>query len=306
MKHLLTLMVLTAIMISPTAAQEATPLRVQGVDFVANYYAPTKSDTGQVTDKKYGVIMLTGSAGGFVSSEAKKFAALGHPVLSLAYFFRKKGKNLPADAGKIAHALEDIPLEYFDAPKKWLMARSETKMNGVIVIGYSKGAELALVLAAHDPDYKAVIAVAPSSVVWSGIAAEGPITQSSSSWSLDGKPLPFIPYISREVFRHSDLGLYSMTNWHIASIASMTDAQALRDATIKVAKITVPLLLLSGGKDLAWPSNEMAMSICKKINAVQNNPTCHHINYPDAPHMLGDPTPDADREMSDFLKSVNQ
>ena len=47
-----------------------------------------------------------------------------------------------------------IPLEYFDAPKKWLKDRLETRNNGVIVIGVSKGAELSLLLASNNQDYK--------------------------------------------------------------------------------------------------------------------------------------------------------
>ena len=68
----------------------------------------------------------------------------------------------------VPETLKLISLEYFDAPKKWLMERSHTRDDGCIIYGLSKGAELALVLASYDSDYKAVVALVPSHVVWQG------------------------------------------------------------------------------------------------------------------------------------------
>ncbi|MBT6210887.1 MAG: hypothetical protein HOI35_12820 [Woeseia sp.] len=73
------------------------------------------------------------------------------------------------DSDLVPETLELISLEYFDAPKKWLMERSHTRGDGCSIYGLAKGAELALVLASHDSDYKAVVALAPSHVVGQGI-----------------------------------------------------------------------------------------------------------------------------------------
>ena len=83
---------------------------------------------------------------------ARLIAEMGYEVLSLAYFDRNGSALVP-------ESLEMIPLEYFVAPKKWLMERINTRNDGVIIYGLSKGAELALVLASHDKDYKAAKAL---------------------------------------------------------------------------------------------------------------------------------------------------
>lgn len=256
------------------------------------------------------MIVLSGSGGGYATSNAQEIASLGYPVLSLAYF-AKDIRPIPLDHlnldPPLPDTLEMIPLEYFVEPKRWLMHEAETRNDGVIVIGYSKGAELALVLAAHDPQYKGVIAVAPSSVVWAGIPKRPtPITSASSSWSLDGEPIAFVPYISRDTFRNAGTGLYSMKNWHIASLASVTDASLMQEAFIKVENVRSPLLLLSGGMDSAWPAKEMAANICERVNADKNDGLCIHKNYEDAPHMLGDAAADAEKEMAKFLNLINQ
>lgn len=301
-------LILTVFVTSSVRAEDAGPNAINDVNFAANYY-PTAGQSATKA-KKYGVIVLTGSAGGYATSYAKKIASMGFPVLSLAYF-AKDIRPIPLDHLELNPPLPDtlemIPLEYFDAPKQWLADRAETRNDGVIIIGYSKGAELALVLAAHDPQYKGVIAVAPSSVVWSGIPnSPTPITSASSSWSLNGKPLAFVPYIARDTFRNAGTGLYSILNWHIASIASVSDAKAMEAAFIEVENIRSPLLLLSGGKDTVWPSNEMATYVCNRVNAIKDDGLCSHLNFENAPHLLGDATADADQEIARFLRLLNQ
>jgi len=234
--------------------------------FVADYFPSGKQGN-------YGVIVLTGSAGGKTNEMAEAIANLGYPTLSLAYF----------RDGPLPEALELIPLEYFEAPKQWLMDQKETRADGVLILGLSKGAELALVLAAHDADYKGTVAVAPSSVVWSGIPKDtSTIAQASSSWSLNGKPLDHVPYVSRTGLKKA--GLSKMVYWHTASLAN---AEAVEKALIRVENIHSPFLLLTGGKDSVWPAKHMAESLCGKANTPENASVCTHINYDEAGHMAG-------------------
>jgi len=279
-------------------AQDAKPHLVTGVNFDANYFASESNG-------KYGVIVLTGSGGGKATDTAKRIADMGYPVLSLAYF------NDRFDDGVIPDALEMIPLEYFEAPQKWLMNREETRNDGVIVLGLSKGAELALVLATHDAQYKGVIAVGPSAVVWAGIPRDrSTLTSASSSWSVKGKPLAFVPYIPREGLMMA--GLNKFIDWHTASLIN---AKAVEKALIKVEKIQSPILLLSGGQDLSWPANRMAAAVCKRANSIKNEALCTHVNYENAGHMIGsnrqfnvdsDAGVAAHKEIAKFLSSLNQ
>ena len=126
------LITLLALVQASVHAQGTEPVAVTGVSFDADHFAAESNG-------RYGVIVLTGSGGGKANDAARLIAEMGYDVLSLAYFDRAGSELVP-------ETLEMIPLEYFDAPKKWLMERGNTRDDGVVLYGLSKGAELALVL----------------------------------------------------------------------------------------------------------------------------------------------------------------
>ena len=81
----------------------------------------------------------------------------------------------------------DIPLELF-------LDRVDGLVEGcdrVLVFGTSFGSEAALLTGALHSEVDAVVAFAPSDVVWAGVRADGSIT---SHWTLDSVPLPFVPF----------------------------------------------------------------------------------------------------------------
>lgn len=263
-------------------AQDIESSPVISVDFDADYY-----DYGSAGN--YGVIVLTGSGGGKADYTATQIAAMGYDVLSLAYFDRSGSEVVP-------DTLELIPLEYFEAPKKWLMNRPNTRSDGVVLYGLSKGAELALVLASFDKEYKAVIALAPSNVVWQGNPKNfADLMSSPSSWSRQGQGLPFVPYISTE--ERDRLGF---SNRHEASL---TNRKAVEEALIEVENITGPVLLISGGADSNWPSSSMAEQICEDVNSA-GAATCNHIEYEEGDHLLSEHQLESFAEVSQFLDLV--
>ncbi|PCI78239.1 MAG: dienelactone hydrolase [SAR86 cluster bacterium] len=261
-------------------AQGIESVPVPNVNFDANFF-----ESG--SQNKYGVIVLTGSGGGKADYTAERIASMGYDVLSLAYFDRVGTSVVP-------ETLELIPLEYFDAPKKWLIERPGTRHDGVILYGLSKGAELALVLASFDDDYKAVVALAPSYVVWEGQGSQRG-SSSPSSWSRNGQGLPFVPYISRE--ERDRLGF---TNMHAASL---TNEVAVENAQIGVERINGPILLLSGGMDDAWPSSSMGDKICTTVNS-ETESKCEHVTYEDGDHLLSRYQTESFAEVARFLNSV--
>ncbi len=261
-------------------AQESDAVKVSGVNFDANYFSSNHNG-------KYGVIVLTGSDGGKADYTAGRIAAMGFNVLSLAYFDKNGSEQVP-------DTLKMIRLEYFEEPKNWLMGLEGTKNDGVILYGLSKGAELALVLASLDSEYKGVVALAPSHVIWA--APRDPSPTPSSSWSMQGKGLPFLPYISSE--RKEELGI---PNWHEASL---TDKAAVKNALIKVENIRHPILLLSGEKDNAWPSTKMGEIICTKANKV-NPSSCRHVSYENGDHLLTNYQNESFGEVETFLNSLS-
>jgi len=266
------LLIITFTIMTVTAHAGKTDINtVKQVGFDADYFPAA-------TTEKYGVILLSGSGGGKAIEMAKRIANMGYSVLSLAYFYEDIQKN------NLPTTLEMIPLEYFDAPKNWLKGRPETRNDGVIVLGISKGAELSLVLATQDPEYKAVVAVAPSSVIWAGISSDTSSEASKvSSWSHNGKGLPFVPLELKSRNNLKKAGLYKFADMYTTSIGV---ASNIDQALIKVEKIKAPTLLISASNDFVWPANAMASAICRKMNTEQQD-LCKHVNFEHGSHAMG-------------------
>lgn len=215
------------------------------------------------------IIVLGGSEGGWLSSspEAALLASHGYTALALAYFqgFQASDPRLAS----LPKMLMNLPLEYFAKAADWLRQQSGVDPKHVGIIGWSKGAEAALITAATFPkDFQAVIAFMPSSVAWSGIEyGPGPI---SSSWTLHGKPLSWInPVINIAMFS-SGKPLAFLDSYQ----AGLKDAAAVDKATIPVEKIAGPVLLVSATDDQIWPSSVMARQIMQRLAA-------HHHAYAD-------------------------
>jgi dienelactone hydrolase len=103
------------------------------------------------------VIVLGGFAGDVREGGAEALAPEGVAALALAYL----------GVGPLPRELVEIPLEYFAEGIDWLMkAQPAIDADRIVVIGNSKGGELALLLGATYPeDVKAVVGYAPSAVV---------------------------------------------------------------------------------------------------------------------------------------------
>jgi len=206
------------------------------------------------------VIMLNGSDGGIPSArDAADLAASGYTVLALAYFRDWNGRpeSLPP-------ALKEIPLEYFFGSIDWLKRRPEVDARRIVLMGQSRGAELALLLASLRPDIAGVIAFSPSSYVWHAVGRHG-----VPAWTLNGQPVPY-----RASAAGSDLPPREL-------FARAAPAPAAR---IRVEAITGPVLLLSSKADMVWPAadyaDEIAAALKRRRRQVIN------LQFDDASHLL--------------------
>src|SRR5579864_7050439 len=120
---------------------------------IAAYFAPRGAK------KLPGLIVLNGSDGGLQPDTAAVLARHGYCTLALAYF----------GIDGLPKYLENIPIETVDRARKLLVSMPEVDKDRIGVVGFSKGAELALLAASHFPSLKAVVGYAPSSVVFEGI-----------------------------------------------------------------------------------------------------------------------------------------
>ncbi|MFZ5843848.1 MAG: dienelactone hydrolase family protein [Pseudomonadota bacterium] len=126
--------------------------RVRDNGLVATYLRP-KGEEKHAT-----VLVVGGSEGGIQSAEqlAYRFAERGWAAMAVAYFGMD---GLPS-------SLANIPLEYFDSAIDWLQQQPHLATNELTVVGTSRGAELALLLASHNAAINRVVAFAPSAVLW--------------------------------------------------------------------------------------------------------------------------------------------
>ena len=215
------------------------------------------------------VLVLGGSEGGVPRDEAVAVAeSTGLACLGLAYF----------GAGHLPRKLVEIPLEYIVNAAHWLLRREPTTNPRIGLLGVSKGAELALLFAATFPEMVgAVVAYAPSSVVFPGIdrSRSGLMR---SSWTFEGRPLPFVPYRGRPRVTLRGIQVAPMYR------SALADHEAAKAAAIPVERIACPVLLVSGDDDQMWPSTMMAEAIAERIRAHDGQLT--HLRYPDVGHQL--------------------
>jgi dienelactone hydrolase len=219
------------------------------------------------------VVMLGGSYGGVPEGLARRLAENGVCAFALGYF---GAPGLPS-------ALEEIPIESL---QRSIESFSERYAGGraVGLLGFSKGAELALVLGAQlGTAIGAIVAVAPSHVVWFGLTPPGPDPDrrsTQSSWSQRGVPLPFLacPPVVMPAF--SEIGLRTDVFFDL----SRHEPAEIDAARIAVERSAGPLLLLSGDDDHQWPSAAMANEIVRRMEENGRADDVINVIYPGAGH----------------------
>lgn len=216
------------------------------------------------------VVVLGGSDGGRPSYWSRLLASAGYSALALSYF----------KAPGVQRRLVEVPVDQVASAAVWLLDRPEVTSDGVAVLGVSKGAELALAAAAFVPTtIRAVVAYAPSAVVFEGIAF-GRNTRLRSSWTLEGRPLPFVPYRRpmRPAFKLRGLSLVPIYT------AALENRDAVARAAIPIECSDAAILLLSGGLDSMWPSAEMAEMLLARLAAAGKAGQATHVHFDQAGH----------------------
>ena len=267
------------IVISLFAASASADILSMKKEGIVGKYFPSSS-----TDKYVSVLVLGGSEGGLPEKLAQTIVDAGFPTLALAYF---NAEGLPQE-------LEKIPLEYFDKAKSWLQKQKNVKSNELIVVGWSKGAELALLLASRDQNIKRVVAIAPSSVVWAGILQDWNKVP-ASSWTEQGEELAHVEFKPTGTV-NGLLDLYTQ---------SLDNRSEKGKANIQVEDIRGNVVLMTGESDEIWPSPQMAKLICEKMN-LKKNGQCQHLNFKGLDHLLNYRFMDkSDPMYQTFIEKIN-
>jgi pimeloyl-ACP methyl ester carboxylesterase len=222
-----------------------------------------------------GVAALGGSDGGTPEYFADLFVPEGFACLALAYWGTPETQAW----------FTEIPLERIERGLRWLASRSETKTHDgrVALVGASRGAELALVVAATFPELVGpVVAYTPSSVVWQGIDLTLPPGETRSSWTLNGQPLAYVSFMPGVGPSQSNDGV----SWLPVMDASLDDAEDLDATMIALEKCTGPVLLVSGGDDHVWPTARMCEMLTDRMASHGRRDGIRHLHYHKAGHML--------------------
>lgn len=218
------------------------------------------------------IITLGGAEGGlsFTRNEADLMAKEGFIIMRFGYF-----KYTSATQGQILKEIRiEKVLEAIEFIKKSHLADS----SRIGLLGVSKGAELALLVASVTSSVKAVAAHVPSHVVWYGLGKKRGLNK--SSWTWKGAPLAFMPYAKPK------------SGWFTKRIAEFYEAglaaypEQIEAAMIRVETISGPVLLTSGGKDDIWPSNFMALELKNRFDKTKFPYAVKHLDFPDAGHGL--------------------
>ncbi|WBY15938.1 acyl-CoA thioester hydrolase/BAAT C-terminal domain-containing protein [Erythrobacteraceae bacterium WH01K] len=243
-----------------------------GGERVAIGDAPANFFAGSGDGPRDAILLLGGSEGGLKESRnvfARQLAAEGYDVLYVGY----------TGTSEANRAFNMVPLQIFDAALDWLGEREDASGRRVAVIGHSKGAEGALLLASRDPRIGAVVAAMPSDVVWQGFSFDQiNLSDLSSSWSLDGEPVAYAPYEMHAWYEWftgaTMLGMFENSR------AAVPEGS---DSLIAVGAIQAPVLLICGEKDDLWPGCDMGRNIEQRAGGA-GTPQVTLLSYPDAGH----------------------
>lgn len=193
------------------------------------------------------------------AKQRQRFIDQGYAFLSLGYFGTP---TTPQHLDRIA--LDGVARAIRDA-----QATAQVSDDCVILVGGSKGAELVLTLAAHDPSIDAVVAMAPSDTVFPAHTD----AMTTSSWSLHGQALPFAPMPWSATL--------DLIRGDIRAVMERILAQPeAADGRIAVEQIRGPLMLLSSRDDEMWPATRMADRIMTHLDAVGFKPHHEHLAVP--------------------------
>ena len=197
------------------------------------------------------IVGLGGSEGGnaWTSDYWKKtrdqFIEKGYAFLAIGYF----GANgTPKLLEKIA--LEDIHNAIMEATKN-----KKVNQKKIAIVGGSRGADLALLIGSYYKNIGCIVGLVASNVVFPGNTDHF----TTSTWTFEGKELPFVPVNEEAV-------PFLMKGDLRGTFKTMLEATiAEKKALIKVEKIRGPILLISATKDEVAPTTPMSNKIIARL-----------------------------------------
>jgi hypothetical protein len=224
-----------------------------------------------------GILVLLGSSGRMDVERAQILASHGAHAMALRWF---------GGDGQSPGVCE-IPIEVF---VRALDRLAEEPVEKLAVIGLSKGAEAALLLACVDDRVDLTIAMSPPSVVWANVGPglDGRTQPYRSSWTWRGEPLPFVAYDDDWSPAKDDDEPIAYRSLYEQSL--LLDPDATQGAAIPVEQITGDLVLAAGRDDQLWPSEVFVRKLAtRRVYASQQVEVIFHDRAGHTPLFPGQP-----------------
>ena len=252
---------------------------------------PANFFPGQGEGPRPAILMLGGSEGGLREAHnkmARQLVAEGFAVLYPGYYRTSEETKL----------FDMVPLETFDEAIRFLESRDDVDASRIGAMGVSKGSEGVLFYASRNPAIDAVVAIVPSNVVWQGFDWETlDMSQFRSSWSVNGKPVAYLPYDQPEWYEMMTGGILAMYENSLKGLPSNPEAE------IRIEEIDGPVLLLCGEADNLWPSCSMSRDLQRRSRE-NGKQDVELIAYPKGGHMIYGRPRDPEDENYDQLDQM--
>ena len=220
------------------------------------------------------VVAVGGSSPGIFGLPGPMLASEGFATLALAYF------GMPG----LPKTFERIPLEYFAKALSWLARRDDVRQDAIAVAGASRGGELALLLAATFPEFRAAVSWVGSGLAYGGVVSIG--VAPMAGWTHNGADLPFAGFVPSAL--KMDAPPVSLTPGFLAALENV---EAVAAAEIPVERINGPVLLISGTDDAVWPSTTLSEFAVRRLRVHRHPHAVEHLVYEGAGHVIGPPVP---------------
>lgn len=235
------------------------------------------------------VVILHGAEGG--NEAGRRFgpvlAQMGYAAVSLPYYSPNWGEfGPPPTLPELPGSFIDIRVDQLADLRQALDTMPGIDVDQFGLVGASKGAEFALIAASRYDWIDAVVAYAPTDLVWEGwgletIEAEG----TRASFSFGGQPLAFMPYRGFVEGLLAGPGVADLRAIHENGRADHPGREVA--ARISVETYAGALMLIAGEKDAQWNAARASRNIVASRTGA-GRPT-ELLIYPDAGHdLVGD------------------
>ena len=154
-------------------------------------------------------------------------------------------------------------------------------------MGFSRGGEASLLVGSYLDVAGVVVAYVPSCYVWPAPSWMDGVGEGCHTWTFEDEALPFLP-VDPYVTEADDIGDPLTTeppNAGTLAVERSTDAEKAQ-AAIPVEDIDAPVLLVSGGEDIVWPSADLAARAATRLDTHDHPYRFEHRSYSDAGHAI--------------------